>query len=227
MYPQFKGSCLKQDKIAFNHGKTVSIYIVYDLESNLNNFDPTLKNCLFGAVKLTKNNDIDKYKYSGYGIGFDLGGTFSFPNGRFGENVIIFGVDMSSSAHANNEKNNILVLGKGFIQGINDTTICAEKTYSINFTKTERKFCLSLHYNGDDSYLFVNGKEICKFKAKDSEIVPYPLRLGNISKDFSVDNMKKTGLYGQVHEFSTDYDAIANDKILGIHKYLMKKYSMI
>ena len=66
-----------------------------------------------------------------------------------------------------------------------------KKTYSINFTKTERKFCLSLHYNGDNSYLFVNGKEICKFKAKDSEIVHYPLCLGNISKDFSVDNMKR------------------------------------
>ena len=123
--------------------------------------------------------------------------------------------------------NNILVLGKGFIQGIDDTTIYAEKTYSINFTKTKRRFCLSLHYNGDNSYLFVNGKEICNFKAKDSEIVPFPLCLGNISKDFSVDNMKKTGLYGQVHEFSIDYKAIANDKILDIHKYFMKNHSMV
>ena len=130
---------------------------------------------------------------------------------------------MSSSVHANN----ILVLGNGFIQGINDTTIYAEKTYSINFTKTKRKFCLSLHYNGDNSYLFVNGKEICKFKAKDSEIAPYPLCLENISKDFSVDNMKKTGLYGQVHEFSIDYKAIANDKILDIHKCFMKNHSMV
>ena len=75
----------------------VNIYIVYELESNLNNFDPTRKNSLFGAVKITKNNDIDKYKYSRYGVGFDSGGAFSFPNGSFGENVIIFGVDMSSS----------------------------------------------------------------------------------------------------------------------------------
>ena len=97
---------------------------------------------LFGSVKLAKNNDIDKYKYSGYGIGFDSGGTFSFPNGSFGENVIIFGVDMSSSVHANNKINNILFLGKGFVQGINGTAICAGKTYSINFTKTKIKFCL-------------------------------------------------------------------------------------
>ena len=81
----------------------------------------------------------------------------------------------------------------------------------------------SLHYNGDNSYLFVNGTEICKFKAKDSEIVATALCLGNISKDFSVDNMKKAGLYGNVYEFSIDYDAIANDKILDIHKYLMEK----
>ena len=83
-----------------------------------------------------------------------------------------------------------------------------------------------MHYNGDNSYLFVNGKEICKFKPKDSEIEPYPLCLGNISKDFSVDNMEKSGLYGQVYEFSIDYDAIVNDKILDIHKYLMKKNGM-
>ena len=227
MYPKFKGSCLKQDKIAFNHGKIVNIYIVYDLESNLNNFDPVLENFLFGAVKLTKNNDIDKCKYTGYGIGFDSKGIFLFSDGSFGQNVIIFGADMSSSIYANNKINNILVLDKQFIQGINDTTIYTEKTYSINFTNTEVKFCLSLHYNGDNSYRFVNVTEICKFKAKDSEIVPYPLCLGNISKDFSVDNMKKTGLHGQVHEFSIDYDAIANDKILDIHKYLMKKYGMI
>ena len=218
---------MKQDKLAFNHGKIVNIYIVYDLEPNLNNFDPAIENCLFGAVKLTKNNDIDRYKYSGYGTGFDSKETFLFSDGSFGQNVINFGADMSRSINANNKKNNILVLGKQFIQGINDTTNYAEKTYSINFTMTKIKFCLSLHYNGDNSYLFVNGTEICKFKATDSEIVPYPLCLGNISKHFSVDNMEKTGLYGQVHEFSIDYDAIANDKILDIHKYLMKKYGMI
>ena len=102
IYAKFNGSCLKQDKITFNHGKTVNIYIVYDLKANLNNFDPTLENCLFGAVKLTNNSDIDKYKYSGYGIRFDAKGTVSFPSGRIGQNIIIFGADMSSSVHANN-----------------------------------------------------------------------------------------------------------------------------
>ena len=80
-----------------------------------------------------------------------------------------------------------------------------------------------MHYNGENSYLFVNGTEIHKFKAKDSEIVGSPLCLGNISKDFSVDNMKKPGLNGYIYDFSVDYDAIAVDDILDIHKYLMEK----
>ena len=75
--------------------------------------------------------------------------------------------------------------------------------------------------------VIVNGTEIRKFKAKDSEIVATPLCLANISKDFSVDNMKKTGLYGNVYEFSIDYDAISNDKIVDIHKYLMEKNDAI
>ena len=103
-----------------------------------------------------------------------------------------------------------------------DTTIYAEKLYSINFTKTKTKFCLSLHYNRPNSYLFANGTEIYKFKAKGSEIVAASICLGNLSRDFSVDNMKKTGLNGYVYNFSADYDFIANDKILDIHKYLME-----
>ena len=97
----------------------------------------------------------------------------------------------------------------------------------MNFAKVNTKFCLSLHYNGANSYLFVNGTEIYKFKAKDSEIVASPLCLGNISKDWSVDNMKKTGLNGYVYDFSVGYDAITVDNILGIHNYLMKKNDII
>ena len=92
---------------------------------------------------------------------------------------------MSNSVHANNKTRNILSFGKDFIQGIDNTTIYAEKNYSANFTVDNETFCLSLHYNVDNSYLFVNGKEIFNFKAKYSAIVPYPLCLGNISKDFT------------------------------------------
>ena len=85
--------------------------------------------------------------------------------------------------------------------------------YSINFTKKNTKFCLSLNYNGANSYLFVNGTEIIKFKAKDSEIIPYSLCLGNISKDWTNDNMKKTGFNGYIYDFSTDYKAISTSDI--------------
>ena len=173
---------------------------------------------------MTKNADIDKYGYSGYGSGFDRRSSFSFPGGGFGQNVLIFGSDMSFSAHTDNKKKDILVLGK--TQGL-EHTLTAEKMYSINFTVTKKKFCLSLHYNRANSYLFVNGTEIFKFKAKDSEIVATPLCLGNISKDWSVDNMKKTGFNGYVYDFSVDYDTIAVDDIKDIHKYLMKKNNIV
>ena len=113
-------------------------------------------------------------------------------------------------------------MGKGPKQGL-EHTLSAEQMYSINFTEHFKKFCLSLHYNGASSYLFVNSTEIHKFKAKDSEIVAILLYLGNISKDWSVDNMKKTGLNGYVYDFSVNYDASDIDDILDIHNYLMKK----
>ena len=144
----------------------VNIYVVYKFVSKTNNLNVTLENCLFGAVKLTKNADIDKCKYSGYGIGFDSKGSFSHPSGGYDKNVMIFGADMSSSTHANSKPRNILVLGKDFIQGIDGITIYAEKMSSTNFTLANKKFCLSLHYNDDNSYLFVNGKEIINFKEK-------------------------------------------------------------
>ena len=90
-----------------------------------------------------------------------------------------------------------------------------------------KKICLSLLYNGANRYLFVNDIEIHKFKAKYSEIVATPLCLGNISKDWSVDNMKKTELNGYVYDFSVDYDALAVVDILDIHNYLMKKNDIV
>ena len=99
--------------------------------------------------------------------------------------------------------------------------------YSNNCTDNRKKYCLSLHYNGVNSYLFVNSTEIIIFKAKDSEIVATPLCLGNISKDWSVDNMKRTGFNGYVYDFSVDYDATVVDDIKDIHKYLMKKNNIV
>ena len=99
---------------------------------------------------------------------------------------------MSSFTKIDNRKKDILILGKGPTQGLEHTP-SAEKMHSINFTKNKKKYCVSLLYNGANSYLFVNGVAIYKFKAKDSKIVASPLSLGNISKDWTVDNMKKTG----------------------------------
>ena len=96
----------------------------------------------------------------------------------------------------NNKANNIYVMGDLFVQGINDTTLYAEKIYSQNFTAANKKFVLSLHYNGDDSYLFVNGKRELKFKAKDDQIVKEILCLGNISDDWTAANAQKTGFWG-------------------------------
>ena len=117
-------------------GGIANVYIVYEISKNINISDyPTLELCLFGAIKLTKNTDIDKYVYSGYAIGFDRHGNFSFPGTGLGRNVIIFGVDMTL-----------------------EHTLSARKMYSIHFTEKDKKFCLRLHYNEANSYLFVNGK---------------------------------------------------------------------
>ena len=115
----------------------------------------------------------------------------------------------------------------GPTQGLDEHSLTAEKMYSVNFTDHREKYCLSFHYNGANGYLFANGTEIIKFKAKDSEIAATPLCLENISKDWSVDNMIDTGLNGYVYDFSVNYDAIAVDDILDICKYLMKENDIV
>ena len=169
---------------------------------------------------MTKNADTDKYKYQGQGIGFDLSGIFSHLNG--GDGKITFGLDMTNSKHANNKTKYVLFLGHGLTQKIDDTTIYAGKMYSPNFVVANKTFCLSLHYNDDDRYLFVNGKEDIKFKAKKQSILRKIL-LGSISADSNQADRKSTGLYGYVYDFSVDYNAITNDKIHDIYIFLWKR----
>ena len=107
------------------------------------------------------------------------------------KNVIVSGVDNSSSVHIDGRNKIILVLGEGPTQGLDNATITAEAKYPINFTELEKRFVLSPHYNGSNSFLFFDTVQKYQFKAKDSEIKPYPLGLGNISKTFTLDNMKK------------------------------------
>ena len=124
-------------------------------------------------------------------MGFDSCSKFLFTDGSMGKNVIIFGADMSSSVHIDNKGKDILILGEGATQGLDDTTLTAEAIYPINFTQPSKRFVLRLHYNGINNFLFVNATKIYQFKAKNSEIKYYALCIGNISKDFTIDNMKK------------------------------------
>ena len=117
-------------------------------------------------------------------------------------------------------------MGDFLVQGINDTSLYAEKIYSQNFTAVNKKFVLSLHYDSDNSYLFVNGKEELKFKAKDDQIVKKILCLGNISDDWTATNAKKTGLLGDIFDFAVDYTNTSVSDIYNVHRYLMKKHNI-
>ena len=224
---KFDGCYFKQTILVKpNKNKVIKVYIVYKLHpiSRFRSDTYTVQNALFGGLKITKNaTDTSKHKYEGYGICFDEGGMFSMGNINNGRNVLIFGVHENSVVHSNNKANNIFTMGDGFVQGINDTTLYAEKIYSKNFSAVNEKFVLSLHYNGDNSYLFVNGKQELKFKAKDEQIVKEKLCLGNISDDWTVANAEKTGLFGEVYDFAVDYTAVNIGEIYNVHRYLMKK----
>ena len=117
-------------------------------------------------------------------------------------------------------------MGDLFVQGINDTTLYAEKLYSQNFTAVNKKFVLSLHYNGDDSYLLINGKRELKFKAKDDQIVQEILCLGNISDDWTAANAQKTRFWGEIYDFGFDYTSTNIGDIYNIHRYFMKKHNI-
>ena len=130
---------------------------------------------------------------------------------------------MSASVHVDNKEKDILILGEGPTHGLYDITVTAEAIYAINFTQLNKRFVLSLHYNGSNSFLFVNTTKIQKFKAKESEIKDYVLCLGNISKDIAINNLKKkTGLKGVAHFVSVDFNPIDTNDVLDIHRYLMK-----
>ena len=227
MSVKLAGAYFKQTKLIHPNNNVINIYIVYKIEPIFRLSDYTVQNALFGGVKITKNvTDTSKHKYEGYGICFDEGGTFSIGGINNSRNVLIFGVHGNSLVHANNKANNIYVMGDLFVQGINDTTLYAEKIYSQNFTAVNKKFVLSFNYNGDDSYLFVNGKQELKFKAKDGQIVKEILCLGNISDDWTTANAEKTGFWGEIYDFAVDYTSTNIGEIYNVHRYLMKKHNI-
>ena len=119
-------------------------------------------------------------------------------------------------------------MGDGFVKGINDTTLYAEKIYSQNFTQPNKMFVLSLHYNNNDSYLFINGKQELKFKAKPNLVlIEKRLCIGNLSVQWTANESEKTGLNGNIYDFIVDYKGIKSVKyIYDMHRYLMIKHNI-
>ena len=226
-----------QQNISTNYD-IINIYCVYKLDPIASTRDTsyTIQNALFGAMQITKNaTDYDKNNYKGYGICFDERSQFGHAiteNGRAhttdGRNVLIFGVDMSFSTHAKNRASHIFLMGNGLTQGINDTTLYVEKNYWRNFTDTGKRFVLTLYYNGDNSYLFVNGRQELKFKCKTDQLVKEKLCIGNLSDQWTTSESEKTGLYGKIYDFAVDYKQISGIKpIYDMHRYLMIKHDII
>ena len=182
MYVYLSGNNFQQNKVIIpNNDNVINIYCVYEIQPIASSRDTsfTMQNALFGAMQITKDaTDNSKNNYKGYGICFDERSQFGhtitqggFTHTTNGRNVLIFGAGMSFSVHTTNRANHIYLMGEGLTQGINDTTIYVEKNYYRNFTDPGKKFVLSLHYNGDNSYLFVNGRQELKFKAKADQLV--------------------------------------------------------
>ena len=195
----------------------------------------TIQNALFGAMQITKNaTDNSKNNYKRYGICFDERSQFGHTiteDGRAhttnGRNVLIFGADMSFSAHATNRANHICLMGDGLAQGINDTSLYVEKNYWRNFTDPGKKFIISLLYNGDERYFFVNGRQELKFKTKTDQLVKEKLCIGNLSDQWTTSESEKTGLYGSIYDFVVDYEQIVCVKaIYDMHRYLITKHNI-
>ena len=243
LYVYLQGNPFQQNNVLTSSNdyviniNVVNIYIVYKVDPIVSSRDNslTIKNALFGSMQITKYlTDNSKNNYKGYGIGFDERSEFGhtiteggFTHTTYARNVLIFGVDMNFSVHATNRVNNIYVMDTGLTQGINDTTIYAEKNFYKNFADFGKKFMLSLHYNGDDSYLFVNGRQELKFKAKTDQLVQEKLCIGNLSDQWTTNESEKTGLYGKIYDFVVDYEEITGVKtIYDMHRYLMTKHNI-
>ena len=243
MYVYLQGNHFQQNNVLISNNdpvinkNVVNIYTVYKLDLLASTRDKrfTIQNALFGAMQITKDaTDNTKNNYKGYGICFDERSEFGHTITEGGRahttdarNVLIFGVYMRFSVHATNKANNIYCMGTCLTQGIHDTTIYAEKNFYRNFTDFGKTFMLSLHYNGDDSYLFVNGRQELKFKTKTDQLVKEKLCIGNLSDQWTTSESEKTGAYGKIYDFVVDYEQIVWVKtIYDMHRYLMTKHNI-
>ena len=243
LYVYLQGNHFQQNNVLTSRNdyvlnkNVVNIYIVYKLDPLASTRDKsfTIQNALFGAMQITKNaTDNSKNNYKGYGICFDERSEFVHTITEGGHahttdarNVLIFGADMSFSVHATNRANHIYLMGTGLTQGINDTTIYAEKNFYRNFTDFGKKFVLRLHYNDDNSYLFVKGRQELKSKAKTDQLVKEKLCIGNLSDQWTTSESEKTGVYGKIYDFVVDYEQISGVKtIYDMHRYLIIKHNI-
>ena len=243
LYVYLQGNHFQQNNVLTSSNdhvidkNVVNIYIIYKLDPLASTRDKvfTIQNALFGAMQITKNAaDNSKNNYKGYGICLDERSEFGhtitqggFAHTTDARNVLIFGADKSFSVQATNRANHIYLMGTGLTQGINDTTIYAEKNFYRNFTDFGKKIILSLHYNGDDSYLFVNGSQELKFKAKTDQLVKEKLCIGNLSDQWTTSESEKTGVYRKICDFVVDYEQIADVKtIYDMRRYLMTKHNI-
>ena len=243
LYVYLQGNHFQQNNVLTSNSdhvinkNVVNIYIVYKLDPLASTRDKsfTIQNALFGPMHITENaTDNSKNNYKGYGICFDERSEFGHTitegdhaHATDARNVLIFGADMSSSVHVTNRANHIYLMGTGLTQGINDTTIYAEKNFYRNFTDFGKKFVLSLHYNGDNSYLFVNGRQELKFKTKTDQLVKEKICIGNLSDQWTTSESEKTGVYGKIYDFVVDYEQISGVKtIYDMHRYLIIKHNI-
>ena len=238
MHVYLSGNNFQQNKVIIpNNSNAINIYCVYKLDPIASSRDTsfTIQNALFGAMQINKNaTDNSKNNYKGYGICFDERSQFNHTitedghaHTTDGKNVLIFGVDMSFSSHATIRASHKYLMGDGLTQGINDTTLYVEKNYWRNFTDPGKKFIIILHYNGDESYFFVNGRQELKFKAKTDQLIKEKLCIGNLSDQWTTSESEKTGLYGNIYDFVVDYEQIVGVKIIyDMHRYLMTKHNI-
>ena len=237
LYVYLSGNHFQQNKVIIpNNDNVINIYCVYEIQPIASSKDTTftIQNASFGASQITKNADTSKYNYKGYGICFDERSQFGhtiteggFAHTTNARNVLILGAGMSFSVHATNRGNNIYVMGVGLTQGIHDTTLYVEKNFYRKFTDPGKKFVLSLHYNGDDSYLFVNSRQELKFKCKTGQLVKEKSCIVNLSDQWTTSESEKTGLYGNIYDFLVDYEAnVGVGPIYDMHRYLMTKHNI-
>ena len=235
LYVYLQGNHFQQHNVlTLNNDHVLDKNVVNILASTRDESYP-IQNALFGAMQITKNaTDYDKNNYKGYGICFDERSEFGHTitegghaHTTYARNVLIFGADMSFIVHATNRANHIYPMGTGLTQGINDTTIYAEKNFYRNFTDFGKIFVLSLHYNGDNSYLFVSGKQELKFKAKTDQLVKEKLCIGNLSDQWTTSESEKTVTYGKIYDFVVDYEQISGVKtIYDMHRHLIIKHNI-